>query len=96
MENVIDKFLRYVAIETTSDPESESFPSTARQFDLLNLLLKEFKELNITAELDKNGYIVTDAHMMTSVPGVYAAGDVRQTPLRQIVTAVSDGAVAAQ
>lgn len=47
-------------------------------------------------ELDKNGYIVTDAHMMTSVPGVYAAGDVRQTPLRQIVTAVSDGAVAAQ
>ena len=58
MENVIDKFLRYVAIETTSDPESESFPSTARQFDLLNLLLKEFKELNITAELDKNGYLM--------------------------------------
>ena len=58
MEKVIDKFLRYVAVETTSDPESESFPSTARQFNLLNLLLKEFKELNITAELDKNGYLM--------------------------------------
>ena len=58
MEKVIDKFLRYVAIETTSDPESESFPSTARQFNLLNLLLKEFKELNITAELDRNGYLM--------------------------------------
>lgn len=47
-------------------------------------------------ELDKNGYIVTDSAMRTSVPGVYAAGDVRNTPLRQIVTAVADGAVAAQ
>ena len=58
MEKVIDKFLRYVAVETTSDPESESCPSTARQFDLLNMLLKEFKELNIAAELDKRGYLM--------------------------------------
>jgi thioredoxin reductase (NADPH) len=41
------------------------------------------------------GYIVTDDHMSTSVPGVFAAGDVRQKLLRQIVTAVSDGATAA-
>lgn len=46
-------------------------------------------------ELDKNGYVVTDASMQTSVEGVYAAGDVRNTPLRQIVTACADGAVAA-
>lgn len=45
--------------------------------------------------LDRGGYIVTDAHMRTSIKGVYAAGDVRNTPLRQIVTAVADGAVAA-
>lgn len=43
----------------------------------------------------ENGYIITDMHMRTSVPGVYAAGDVRKTPLRQVVTAVADGAVAA-
>lgn len=45
--------------------------------------------------LDDNGYILTDAKMQTSRPGVFAAGDVRQTPLRQVVTAVADGAIAA-
>lgn len=44
---------------------------------------------------DKNGFIITDQTMATSVSGVYAAGDVRVTPLRQVVTAASDGAVAA-
>ena len=43
----------------------------------------------------ENGYIITNAKMETSVPGVYAAGDVRVTPLRQVVTACADGAVAA-
>jgi thioredoxin reductase (NADPH) len=41
------------------------------------------------------GFIVTDQHCGTSVPGVFAAGDVRDTPLRQVVTAVGDGAIAA-
>lgn len=45
-------------------------------------------------ELDKNGYIITNEKMETSIPGVYAAGDVRQKQLRQIVTAASDGAIA--
>lgn len=44
---------------------------------------------------DEGGFIVTDEFMRTSVPGVFAAGDVRSKPLRQIVTAVSDGAIAA-
>ena len=46
-------------------------------------------------DLDANGYVTTDARMQTSRPGVFAAGDVRQTPLRQVVTAVADGAIAA-
>ncbi len=46
-------------------------------------------------EKDEQGFIVTDAEMMTSVKGIFAAGDVRNTPFRQIVTAASDGAVAA-
>ncbi len=45
--------------------------------------------------VDERGFIVTDDKMHTNVPGIYAAGDVRQTPLRQVVTAVGDGAVAA-
>ena len=41
------------------------------------------------------GFIKTDIYMKTNINGIYAAGDVRTTPLRQIVTAASDGAVAA-
>ncbi len=44
---------------------------------------------------DDQGYILTDENMSTNVPGVYAAGDVRAKSLRQVVTAASDGAVAA-
>lgn len=46
-------------------------------------------------DLDENGYIITDDRMRTSAPGVYAAGDARSKYLRQVVTAVADGAVAA-
>lgn len=46
-------------------------------------------------ELDKVGYIVADETTRTSVPGVFAVGDVRTKALRQVVTAVADGAVAA-
>ena len=45
--------------------------------------------------LDAGGYIVADESTVTSIPGVYAVGDVRTKQVRQIVTAVSDGAVAA-
>ena len=46
-------------------------------------------------ELNEHGYIVTDASQKTSAEGVYAAGDVCMKPLRQVVTATSDGALAA-
>ncbi len=46
-------------------------------------------------KLDKDGFIVTDRYMQTNIRGVYAAGDVRDTPLRQVITAAADGAVAA-
>jgi thioredoxin reductase (NADPH) len=45
--------------------------------------------------LNEGGSIVTDALMKTNIPGVYAAGDIRNTPLRQVITACADGAVAA-
>ena len=48
-----------------------------------------------TVELNEQGYIVTDASQKTSADGVYAAGDVCIKPLRQVVTATSDGALAA-
>ncbi|RSJ77200.1 Thioredoxin reductase [Streptococcus cristatus] len=45
---------------------------------------------------DEAGWIVTDQHMKTAIDGIYAIGDVRQKDLRQITTAVGDGAVAGQ
>jgi thioredoxin reductase (NADPH) len=45
--------------------------------------------------MTEDGYVVTDSHQKTNVSGVYAAGDLCVKPLRQVVTAVSDGAVAA-
>ena len=51
------------------------------------------KEINV--KLDRHGFIITDANMQTNVQGVFAAGDIINTPLRQIVTACGDGAKAA-
>lgn len=52
-----------------------------------------FKDLGI---LNEQGYVKTNDLMATSLPGVFAIGDVRETPLRQIATAVGDGAIAGQ
>jgi thioredoxin reductase (NADPH) len=56
-------------------------------------LSKPFQNLGITNE---NGYIVTNEKMETKVPGIFAAGDIREKTLRQIVTATGDGSIAAQ
>ena len=47
------------------------------------------------AGTDESGYLMTNEKMCTDIPGLYAVGDVRNTPFRQIVTAASDGAIAA-
>ncbi|MCF0051470.1 peptidase T [Dyadobacter sp. LJ53] len=58
MTSVLERFLRYVKIDTQSDPNSESFPSTAKQRDLSNLLVVELQELGIEdAHLDEHGYV---------------------------------------
>lgn len=51
---------------------------------------------NISGQItqDKAGFIITDETMKTSIDGVFAVGDVRKTPLRQVITAASDGAIA--
>jgi thioredoxin reductase (NADPH) len=51
--------------------------------------------LSCQLEQEENGFIITDSTMKTSIDGVYAVGDVRNTPLRQVVTATSDGAISA-
>ena len=58
MEKLLDKFLRYVAVDTMSDPESETQPSSAKQFDLLRMLRDELEAMDIKAELDEFGYVM--------------------------------------
>jgi thioredoxin reductase (NADPH) len=52
-------------------------------------------ELVPDAETDEAGYIVTDQRMASSIPGIFAAGDVRSSPFRQVVVAAAEGAIAA-
>jgi len=59
MTSLIERFLRYVKIDTQSDHESQTFPSTEKQKNLSNLLVKELKEMGLDAFLDKDGYVYT-------------------------------------
>ncbi len=69
MESVKDKFLRYISIDTVSDPDSDSQPSSERQFDLLKMLVKELKDMGIdNAGVDEYGYV------MATIPSNMPAG----------------------
>ena len=57
-EDAAERFLRYVRIDTQSDEDSETYPSTAKQLDLLRLLLGELQELGLAdAAIDEHGYV---------------------------------------
>ncbi|MBQ9242624.1 MAG: peptidase T [Proteobacteria bacterium] len=57
-EALLERFLRYVKLDTQSDPESKTYPSTAKQLDLLRLLKDECEALGlVNVELDKYGYV---------------------------------------
>ena len=58
MENILDRFLRYVAVDTQSDPESETQPSAAKELDLLRMLCKELQEMGVEATIDEYGYVM--------------------------------------
>jgi len=88
-----DKKVERLVLEDLRTKEEKIFPidgvfiyiGLSPQTDIFQSLLK----------LDSNGFIITDENMQTSVPGIFAAGDIRVKNLRQIVTALSDGAIAA-
>ena len=101
----IELFLNYIPIEIVANNKVEKI----KLQDVKSGKIKEYKvdgvfpyiglEPNIELfsgqiEEDKNGFIITDGTMKTNIEGVYAIGDVRNTPLRQVITAVSDGAIA--
>jgi peptidase T len=58
MESILDRFFRYVAVDTQSNEESESQPSTAKQLKLLEMLRDELAAMGVEATLDKYGYVM--------------------------------------
>ncbi len=58
MENILDRFLRYVAVDTQSDPESETQPSAAKELNLLRMLKDELTAMGVEATLDEYGYVM--------------------------------------
>lgn len=59
MQNIIDRFIRYIKIDTQSDPNNKAFPSTEKQWDLAHLLVKELKEIGLEeVSLDENCYLM--------------------------------------
>ena len=58
MEQLLDRFLRYVSVETTSDENSGTQPSTDKQLNLLRMLRDELQSLGIEAEMDEYGYVM--------------------------------------
>ena len=72
MENILDRFLRYVAIDTQSDENSDSQPSTAKQLDLLKLICTELNAMGVKAALDEFGYVMgtIPSNIGKSVPKV--------------------------
>ena len=65
--NIVDRFLKYVSFDTQSSEESETTPSTAKQFNLANYLKDELTELGFTEiELDANGYLYATLPANTS------------------------------
>lgn len=59
MNYLVDKFLEYVKIDTTSDEASETCPSTSKQFNLANIIIEDLKNLGLVdISLDNNGYIM--------------------------------------
>ena len=60
MEKILDKFLRYIAVDTQSDENSETQPSAAKELDLLRMLRSELETLGVKATLDEWGYVMAE------------------------------------
>lgn len=88
-----DKFEGLRAKSTKTGEEITVYADGAFEYIGLKPTAEAFKDLGI---LNEHGYIETDEFMATKVPGIYAAGDIINKHLRQVITACSDGAIAAQ
>ena len=82
MEKILDRFLRYVSVDTQSNEESESQPSTEKQLNLLRMLRDELLAMGVDATLDEWGYVMASipANISKKVPAVGFIAHVDTSP----------------
>lgn len=82
MENILDRFLRYVSVDTQSNENSDSQPSTAKQLDLLRMLRDELCEMGVSATMDEYGYVMASipANAETAAPAIGFISHVDTSP----------------
>ncbi len=82
MEKILDRFLRYVSVDTQSDENSESQPSSAKQLDLLRMLRDELTAMGVEATLDEYGYVMAKlpSNIDRKVPAVGFIAHVDTSP----------------
>ena len=69
MSAVLERFLRYVKIDTESDRDSETYPSSAKQLDLLRLLADELRQIGLSeVRMDQYGYVTATLEATASAP----------------------------
>jgi thioredoxin reductase (NADPH) len=91
-----DTKVESLTLQNTKTGDTEQFPAAGVFiFAGSNPRTNLVTAANISVKTDDAGYVVTNEEMQTSVPGLFCAGDVRSKPFRQVITAASDGAVAA-
>ena len=82
MEKILNRFLRYVSVNTQSDEESQSQPSATREWDLLKMLRDELKALGVEVSLDEYGYVMASipSNLDHEVPAVGFIAHVDTSP----------------
>lgn len=82
MEKLLDRFLRYVAVDTQSDPDSQTQPSAERELDLLRMLRDELLAMGIEATLDEYGYVMATipSNCSKNVPAIGFIAHVDSSP----------------
>ena len=59
MKNLVDRFIKYIKIDSQSNPESETTPSTEKQWNMANLLVEELKAIGLQdVTVDENAYVM--------------------------------------
>lgn len=81
-QDIIERLTRYVTIDTQSDPESNTTPSTEKQWDLLNLLNDELTDLGLETDIDEQGYLFAtlESNVDTDLPTVGFLAHVDTSP----------------